>query len=515
METHSSLPSARPTNSASTAIHAGLLTTAANTVVHAVNIGRDAALALAFGTTVAVDGFFLAMMIPVFFATVGAGAYRNTIVPILERTIHLYGRVQARELIHRLMGNNLRAVTLVGLVLAVLAPLYSPFLAGRLHTDAAALMTTLTWAVLPMALLSAYAALAEGPLQIVGHYFLPSLFRGALPLGIAAGAILLGPTYGVLGACYGGALGALVQFLATWVLLPGHPGKGAANPNQMPLVQKEIRQQFGMLSAGVAIAYISPLVDQWMASFLGAGAVSVLSYANRLVVGAASLAVSALNPGLLPHFSRLATRGENGLLNKHYAAAVRMTWWVGIVMAGATWLVSEPFVALLYERGQFTHQDSLAVANIVGWFCLQFPPMLAGVAGSAMLSASGQNKTFLPLSVLITTVNAVGNLCLMPIYGLAGIALSTVATYVISLVTINVVLVRKGLIEPPLILLRDVVLSMGTAAALAAFVVMEDAKLAAVPTISQLSMSGLAMGMFGLIAFLCTKEVLRAIRRTA
>lgn len=141
--------------------------------------------------------------------------------------------------------------------------------------------------------------------------------------------------------------------------------------------------------------------------------------------------------------------------------------------------------------------------------------MLAGVAGSAMLSASGQNKVFLPLSVLITTVNAVGNLCLMPLYGLAGIALSTVMTYVVSLTTINVTLLRKGLIQPPWFFLKDGVISVGTGIVLAWLLLQQDAKLTAVPTMPQITLSILALGTFGLVAFLCTREVLSAIRRTA
>lgn len=492
-----------------------MATSVANSVVHAVNIGRDAALAVAFGTSAALDAFFLAMMLPVFLATVGVGAYRNTIVPILERLIHAVGLPQATAFIRRMFIRNVGWLAIIGSVLAITVPLYSPLLAGRLQPETDTLLTLLCWAVLPMSVISAAAGLAEGPLQTLGYYFWPALFRAALPLGIALGAVVLGPSLGILGACYGGAFGALVHLIGTRTMLRHHPVGSQVAEEHVEQVSQEFRQQFGLLSAGVAVAYISPLIDQWMASFLGSGAVSILSYANRLIVGAASLAASALSPGLLPHFSRLAARGETAQLHKHYLAAVRMTWWIGIVLAGLTWLLSEPFVTLLYEHGQFTREDSLAVAGIVGWFSLQFPPMLAGIAGSAMLSACGQNRVFLPLSALIAAVNATGNLCLMPFYGLAGIALSTVITYLVSLITINVILVRKELIPPPWVLLRDGAISVGTSLVLVVVLLKENAKLAAIPTGPQLTVSALALVIFALVAFSCTKEVLIAIRRTA
>lgn len=179
------------------------------------------------------------------------------------------------------------------------------------------------------------------------------------------------------------------------------------------------------------------------------------------------------------------------------------------------WVLAEPFVALLYEHGNFTRQDSLAVSSTVGWLCLQFPAMLTGVAGSILLSAISLNKVFLPLSVLIATVNVLGNLSLMPYLGLAGIALSTVLTYLVSLGAINVVLIRQSIIKPQLVLLKDFGASVGTAIVLAAFLFMEEAKLSVVPTSQQLVLCTLAMGTYCGIAYIFTRKVFSAIRRNA
>jgi putative peptidoglycan lipid II flippase len=252
-----------------------------------------------------------------------------------------------------------------------------------------------------------------------------------------------------------------------------------------------------------------------MASFLETGAVSVLSYANRLIVGAASLVAAALSPTLLPHFSRLAARGETDRFNSHYIAIIRLTWWGSIVMAGAIWVMSEPVVALLYEHGNFTRADSLAVSNLVGWFCLQFPPMLAGVVGSTLLIAAGHNRVFLPLSIMIAIVNAGGNLALMPYYGLSGIALSTIVTYLASLVVINIVLIRRGIIRIHRSLLRDLAISLTTAAAIGTLLIIEEGKLSVVPTSDQLLLCTVAAAVYCVIAYICTKELFSIVWRRA
>ena len=512
------IPSNSPsksTGSASTAVRAGVATSAGNFIVNLVNLGRDAALALAFGTAITVDAFFLALMVPVFLATVATGAYRNTVVPILERIIHEKGKDGTAGLISRLMIGNLRIVFAAGAGLALLAPFYAPLLAGRLPLEAATVIKTLSWAVLPMVLISAYASLAEGPLQTLGKYFWPTVFRAAFPLGVAFGAILWGPTYGIWGACFGGALGSIVQLASTYILFPKRTTHSDELRKHDPSTTREIRQQFGFLSASVAIAYISPLIDQWMASFLEAGAVSVLSYANRLIVGAVSLAASALSSALLPHFSRLAATGETDRLNSHYLAIIRMAWWGGIAMAGIMWIISEPAVALLYEHGSFTRADSLAVSSMVGWFAFQFPPMLVGIIGSAVLSASGHNRVFLPLSILIAIVNAGGNLALMPHYGLPGIALSTILTYFVSLVAINIVLVRRGIVRTHQSLLRDLAVSVIAAAAIGTLLIINEGKLSVLPTAEQLLLCTASVGAYCVVAFICMRKVFSTIWRIA
>lgn len=172
----------RSTGSVATVIRAGVATSAGDFIVSLVNLGHDAALALAYSITSTVDAFFLAPMVPIFMAAATTGAHRNTVVPILERISHEKGKDGAAGFISRLMIGNLPIVFAAGASLALSAPFYAPLLAGRLPPETAALIKTLTWAVLPMALISGYASLAEGPLQTLGKYFWPTAF----PLGVAA-----------------------------------------------------------------------------------------------------------------------------------------------------------------------------------------------------------------------------------------------------------------------------------------------------------------------------------------
>ncbi len=497
-----------PVGSVRTMVRSGLASSAGNALVNAINVGRDAAIALAFGTDVMVDALFLAIMLPVFLLTVGTSAYRSTVIPLLEKARHASGAMAVQRMVGRCMAVNVPIVVGAGAVLAMGAPLYAPLIAGNLSQEAATSIQWLTWAAVPMFVLSGYATLVEGPLQTQGLFFLPSIIRAGMPLGMALGAVLLGPHVGILGVCYGGLVGSAVQLLLASMLLSQQGMlQGVWTPLDRGLAH-EVRGQFVLLCAGVSLSYISPLIDQWMASFLGAGSVSTLGYANRLVVGAASLSVGALGPALLPHFSKLVARGDTQGLNTHYMAVMRLTVWGSVGLTGMVWLVSEPVVALLYEHGNFTHADSLAVAGIMGWLSLQFPVLLVGIIAATLLSAVSMNAVFIPLSVLVATVKISANFLLMQWYGLAGIALSTAAAYTVSLVFMHVMLVRRGVIRLLPAVWGDGAISTGTAAVLAVTLVFVGGKPSTMPSGQQVVLSVLGFGLYALIAYRMTKPAL-------
>ena len=511
-DTHPAEPPSRVTSSMRSVIRAGLSASAGGILVNAANLGRDASIALAYGTSATVDAFFLAMMIPIFVLTVGTGAYRNAIVPIIQRIAHDSNKGSTEALLGKLMTANLPAVLGLGLLLAILAPLYATLMSGTHSSVTAHLIITFSLAVLPMFVLSGFANLAEGPLQIVGSFFGPSVLKAGLPIGIALGAIFLGEDYGVEGACFGGFIGAGAQLFLTFLLIRRKGGNANDSATIDRPLQIEIRKQFLLLSGGVSLAYISPIVDQWMAAYLDAGSVSTLAYANRLVLGLASLTIGALTPALLPHFSRLYSQGNSKSIRADYCTILRITVWGSIALAGVVWLLSEPLVMVFYERGSFTQTDTAAVATMISWLCLQFPPLFFGIPGATLLSAAGLNRAFIPLNIIAALTNISGNFLLMRLYGLAGIALSTVLTYIVSTTAINVLIHKKAIVAIPSRLILEIVISGGTAATIGAVLIMMNWKPGRIPTSAELCFSSLGLLIYCLVAIGANRPLLKAFR---
>lgn len=426
-----------------------------NLLVTVMNLVRDIAIAYVFATSPLVDAFFLSIMIPVFVVTVGVGAYRSTIVPVIEKVSAMAGEEASRALVMRTQLVNLLVILISGICISAVVPFYAPLLTGGSGHADANMISKLTMAALPMFMVMTYANLAEGPLQTRGKFFLPSVSRVCVPIGMAGGALVLGRSWGAYGICIGGFAGACLQLLLslTWM----HWEKMATfvrRPMDASLAT-DIRINFFTLAAGTSIVYISPVIDQWFAAYVGAGAVSILAYASRLSTGVASITTGSIAPVLLTYFSRMIARHETDRLKYLYIKYLKITFWLGIGLAVSVWMVSDLVVSILYENGNFVRGDTEAVALVLAWLSLQFPSLLVSAAGFSLISAYGLNRVFIPLNLLNAVVNALGNYILMQRYGLAGIAISTGVTMLVSVIAMNVFLVKKNVIRLPVTMVAD------------------------------------------------------------
>jgi putative peptidoglycan lipid II flippase len=479
------------------------------------NVGRDVSLAFTYGTSVALDCFLLATLVPIFLVTVTGGAFRAAYIPAAQQFRHQQGDAAVHGFDVQTLRAALNPALLLTLIVACLLPLYSLGLAGRLPDPAYQSIVRFGWSILPVFLVSGLASLTDGPLQVRGYYFAAAATKAAPPLGIAIGAAAHGGGAGFAGAILGGMVGALAQLTAVGLLLRRGALADVARKQSLQeppaaAAHGSFRREFLYLCAGVSVLYISPVINQTMASYLGGGAVSAFSYASRISIGVASLFAGFLSAPLLPHFSRLYVADRARLL-KHYLEATRLAWWSGFVLAGAVWLCSEPAVALLYQRGQFLKTDTRIVADVLSWLCLQFPALLAGIVGAAMISAVSLNRLFLPLNLLNAAINVLGNLILMHYFGLAGIAIATGLTYLTSLLAINVCLTATRVITGAAALLKDVfcsaALALGVAAILGAF----GGHLEPIPSRTQLLLSVMALAVICAAAYLFTRHALKSL----
>jgi putative peptidoglycan lipid II flippase len=421
---------------------------AGNFVVTLSNLLRDISIAASLGASFWADYFFLAISIPLFVISVAAGSYRSVVVPFLVRKLSVANGTFHTAAI-RLTWLSVLGVVLVSGLCAVVISVGYLFGAGTAMDGGSSTLWLLMLLVIPMYALSGFVELSQGPLQAAGSWIAPNLSRAALPVGILFGAVLLGTGAGVSGLILGGTVGAVIGALVVvWQLARHRMPVRMATIRLSVSEARQFMENFRVLLVATSITLLTPLIGQWLAGLLGPGSVSALGYAGRLTVGATALITGALTPVLLGFFAREGSGPGATSVGRNFFEIATAFAWAGCCMTLGFWIASEYLIELVYQRGEFTADDTRQVALLANCYALQFPLLFAGTAATSLISAQALNRVFLPIGLVLLVSNVILTVSLMNLLGAAGIALASSLTYVISVILLTLTLIRRKVVSP-------------------------------------------------------------------
>lgn len=189
---------------------------------------------------------------------------------------------------------------------------------------------------------------------------------------------------------------------------------------------------FGVMLAGQVLMSFTGIIDQFFAAHLGTGAIATLSYANRVLALILGMGAMAVSRATLPIFSRAQAQGE-----KHVHRVA--TYWVtllfalGVVSMIVSWWLAPLGVKILFERGAFTAQDTIVVAQVLRWGLTQLPFYFSGIVLVSLLASQGRHRTIAIGAGVNLLVKLAAMVILIPYFGINGIALSTSVMYVAAL----------------------------------------------------------------------------------
>ena len=107
---------------------------------------------------------------------------------------------------------------------------------------------------------------------------------------------------------------------------------------------------------------------------------------------------------------------------------------IGIPTALLIFGVSENIIQIVFQRGSFTPQDTVAVAPVQALFALQIPFYVASIVVVRLISSMRANHILMWGAAINLIVNVILNIVFIKLMGLKGIALSTACVYLISFV---------------------------------------------------------------------------------
>jgi len=196
-----------------------------------------------------------------------------------------------------------------------------------------------------------------------------------------------------------------------------------------------------MLVGQVAMSFVGPL-DQYAAAQLGANANATLGYAARLLSLVLGLGAVSVGRAALPVLADVHARGDTAR-----ARAVALKWSVLMVGAGVAavavgWALAPWGVALLFERGAFSAQNTAAVASVLRWGLLQLPFYFGVLILVQLLASQNRYRVMALIAVANFLLKAGLTLWLAPRMGPEGIMLATSLMYLLSYACYTVAALR-------------------------------------------------------------------------
>ncbi|MGY4828295.1 murein biosynthesis integral membrane protein MurJ [Sphaerotilaceae bacterium SBD11-9] len=428
-------------------------------------LARDVLQASVFGANALTDAFNVAFRIPnLLRRLVGEGAFSQAFVPLLAASQARDGAEATQRLIDAVATVLLWILVVLSVLGIVGAPLLVWLMGSGLRQsggfEPAVMMTR--W-MFPYIACMSLVALSAGILNTRRHFVVPAATPVLLNLAWIAAILVLAPLFkrwGVepvyslaAGVMTGGVLqlmvqipalrrtGSLPRFGLSWARLRAawsHEGVSTVLHRMAPAL------------LGVSVAQISQLINTQIASHLGAGAVSLLTYADRLMEFPSALLGVALGVVLTPQLSAAHAKGDSASFSQLIEWGLRQLLLLAVPCSVALLVFAEPLVSTLFQRGAFGPAEVQQAARAV----VGYGVGLLGIVSIRVLAPGyfAREDTRTPVrvgvAVLLLTQLFNGVFVFGLGMGIAGLALSTGLGGVVNAGTLLFLLWRRGAYRP-------------------------------------------------------------------
>lgn len=395
---------------------------------------RDIFLAALLGAGPLAEIFVIAFRLPNLFRRLFAeGAFNAAFVPLFTEKLTQDGQSAALAFAARIAAVLAAALAVFTLLAEIFMPYLVLALAQGFAGDAAKFDLAVYYArisfpyLIAMSFMALFAAMLNAVNRFLAAALAPVLLNLVLLAAMAVAVLRLVPAEDVRLLDY--IIGAVAVAGIAQLLFVGVAAwrAGLTLSPRVPRMSDDVRQVWtlavpGILAAG--IGQINLLVGTSIATGQQ-GAAAWLYYADRLYqlpMGVIGVALSvALLPALTRHLAIQDAAKATATQNTALLAAAGLT----LPAAAGLFVLAEPIIALLFERGAFTRQDTLATALLVKVFCFGLPAFVFVKALQPSFFARKDTRAPLLDGAIGVAVNIGLSLTFFPLYGAPAIAAAT------------------------------------------------------------------------------------------
>lgn len=336
----------------------------------AAGYARDAGMAAIFGASATSDAFFIGTLIPTVLGTILiTGALTPALIPVLARQ----DSKAAEKLFNLILSIVSVLLLLVCFVVAwQVVPLVN-FLAPGADAERLMLSARFVLITLPALWLLGVAAVLGAFANVRGSFGVPASSALFVNGAMFAAVLFSARSEQLELVAWGMVAGAALLVLVQWVQLWRHGWhffpRLARDPGAF-----QVLRLFLPLLAFILLAQTVPVIERRIAAGFPSGELSHVAYAGKLYQIPATLLPASFAVVLFPALVHLLRQEKNSGYVELLREGISGILFVMLPASGLILFAAPAIVRVVFQRGAFLPQDTVATAMLLRYYALAIVP---------------------------------------------------------------------------------------------------------------------------------------------
>lgn len=387
---------------------------------------REMVIAAIYGTSTQASAYFMASQLPVsFFDMILGSAISSAFIPVYNMFMENDGKERANLFATRFLNVIILATAVISaLGIAFAGPIMSVF-GPSLDMSTKVLAAELLQIMFPMLIFTGMAFVFVGLLQSQGEFKIPAIMSIVSNAVCILYLFTLNKYFGIYGLAVSLVIGWVLQFII--LAIPARK-KGYRHSFKAGLADSGLKNVAALALPVLFASWVQPInatVNMSIASgFADGSGPSILNYANRLYIIAASVFAVSLTNYTFPKLSRLSIAKEGREWSDVVAGSIKLVLLIVIPIALVFLLQGEEIIRIIYQRGEFDETAVKLTSAAMFWYSIGMVWYSAQEIFNKAFYSVHDTKTPLIASVGSIITNVALSFILSKYMGISGLALA-------------------------------------------------------------------------------------------
>ncbi|EOR94011.1 Virulence factor mviN-like protein [Arcticibacter svalbardensis MN12-7] len=406
-----------------------IIVTVLSLILSGVGFISQVLIAKYFGAGKDLDIFLTFSSLPVLVAAILSSALSYSLTPTLIDAKRIFD-IEFKNIV----GNLIKRILFYVSIIVVFVATGINFLIPRVYTEINIAMYGVGKQVLLLSSITVIATLFAGffasQFNSDKHFVKPLLLNFLPYLFSIAFLLLFHASLGIVSIPLGIMIGTFISVCISIFILKSQISFNKLSPSANAYVNKYLKK-IPIAAVAMLCFTIYQSIDAYWAPKLGPSYLSYLSYCQRLLIAVGALVITGPSTVLIPRLTLavLEKRSNDFLMDVNLILKVIFSLASVIAIIGS--LLSKEIIEIMFQRGAFIVNDTVAIASILPYMLVGMIFMLCVVIMFRMLFVQKKIKFVALIGILSTILYFVFSGIAVYFSTIKGICMSYILTWVI------------------------------------------------------------------------------------